>query len=183
MLENNKEEVMSILSDRVINPNPQDVSHLFAQRKSDNLGPENRNEMFKKLDALIQDYNLQLSKVGRKTVLQKYSTDTSDSEVQTDDDQEPPCKKRKKKSSPLSVVICTPLMARVHQDIHQAGEIAYIDSMFVISTGHSGGGLPIGVLITSDEKASTLERSFAYFCKIFPDFALLTRDPQMIQKY
>ena len=57
-------------------------------------------------------------------------------------------------------------MARVHQYIPQAGEIAYIDStssldrynlsMFVISTSNSGGGLPLGVLITSDEKASTL---------------------------
>ena len=36
--------------------------------------------------------------------------------------------KRKKESSPLSIVICTPLMARVHQYIPQAGEIAYIDS-------------------------------------------------------
>ena len=89
----------------------------------------------------------------------------------------------------MSVVICTPLMARVHQYIPQAGEIAYIDStssldhynlsMFVISTSHSGGGLPLGVLITSDEKASTLERSFACFCKILPDFAFLTRDPHM----
>ena len=64
--------------------------------------------------------------------------------------------------SPLSIVICTHLMARVHQHIPQAGEIAYIDStssldrynlsMFVISTSHSGGGLSLGVLITSDEK-------------------------------
>lgn len=53
MLENDEEEVMSILSDRAINPNPQDVSRLFAQCRSDNLGPENGNEMFEKLDALI----------------------------------------------------------------------------------------------------------------------------------
>lgn len=49
--------------------------------------------------------------------------------------------------------------------------------MFVISTSHSGGGLPLGVLITSDEKASTLERSFACFCKILPDFAFFNQGP------
>ena len=62
----------------------------------------------------------------------------------------------------LSVAICTPLMDRVHENIPQACEIAFIDStssldhynisMFVISTSHFGGGLPLGVLITSDEK-------------------------------
>ena len=191
MLENDEEDVMHVLSDRAVNPNPLDVSRLFAEWRSHNLGPENGIEMFDKLDALIHDYNLQHSKDGGKIVLQKYS-DAYHSEVQSDDDQsgddqEPPCKKRKKESSPLSIVICTPLMARVHQYIPQAGEIAYIDStssldrynlsMFVISTSNSGGGLPLGLLITSDEKASTLERSFACFCKVLPDFAFFNQGP------
>jgi len=82
---------------------------------------------------------------------------------------EPPHKKRKSVPSPLSVAICTPFMARVHKNIPQAGEMAFINStssldrynlsMFVISTSHSGGGLPFGEFITSDEKASTLEAS------------------------
>ena len=80
-------------------------------------------------------------------------------------------------------------MARVHQYIPQAGEIACIDStssldhynlsMFVISTSHSGGGLPLGVLITSDEKASTLEGSFECFCKVLPDFAFFNQGPSI----
>ena len=49
--------------------------------------------------------------------------------------------------------------------------------MFVISTSHSGGGLPLGVLITSDEKASTLESSFACFCEMLPDFAFYNQGP------
>ena len=43
--------------------------------------------------------------------------------------------------------------------------------MFVISTSHSGGGLPLGVMITSDEKAAPLEDALASFCKVLPDKA------------
>ena len=102
MLEND-EDVMHVLSDRAVNPNPQDVSRLFAEWRSHNLGPENGIEMFDKLDALIHEYNLQHSKDGGKIVLQKYSTDAYHSEVQSDgdqsgDDHKPPCKKRRKES-------------------------------------------------------------------------------------
>ena len=55
MLENDHDEIMQILSDTAVNPNPQDVSRLFAEWRSHNLGPENGNEMFEKLDVLIQD--------------------------------------------------------------------------------------------------------------------------------
>ena len=56
--------------------------------------------------------------------------------------------------------------------------------MFVISSCHSGGGLPFGVLITSDEKAPTLEALLASFCGILPDKAFFgqgsTTGPQVI---
>ena len=78
-------------------------------------------------------------------------------------------------------------MARVHQCITQAGEIAFIDSMssldrynlsmFIISTSYSGGGLPLGVIITSDEKVNTLESSFTYLGKLLPDNAFFGRGP------
>ena len=75
MLENDERDMMHVLSDRAVNPNPQDVSHLFAEWRSHNLGPKNGIEMFDKLDALIHEYSLQHSKDGGKIVLQKYSTD------------------------------------------------------------------------------------------------------------
>lgn len=116
---------------------------------------------------------------GGKIFIQKYSADGYDSGSQTEDEQEPPLKKRKKITSPLSVVICTPLMARVHWYIPQAGEIAFIDfmsslncynlSMFTISTSYSGGGLPLGVMITSNEKANMLQNSFACLFILLPE--------------
>lgn len=66
-----------------------------------------------------------------------------------------------KKETPVSVVICTPLMARVHKHVPQAGEMMYVDlsssmdrynlSVFLLSTSHSGGGLLLGAMIVSDE--------------------------------
>ena len=95
MLENDDDEIMRIFSDRAVNPNPQDVSRLFAEWRSHNLGPENGNEMFEKLDVLIQDYNSMHLEDGGKISFQKYSADVYDSGSQTDDEQEPPRKKRK----------------------------------------------------------------------------------------
>ena len=65
------------------------------------------------------------------------------------------------------MAISTPLMARVHQRIPQAGEMMFVDSsssmdrynlsMFVLSTNHCGGGVPLGVMIVSNEATSTLQ--------------------------
>ena len=59
---------------------------------------------------------------------------------------------------PLVLAICTPLMARVHEHVKQAGEIKFVDSssslddfnnpMFILSTSSAAGGLPLGVVIT-----------------------------------
>ena len=189
MLEADEEEEMVKLGDRAFNPNPQDVSRLYDEWRTKELGPKNGCEMFKKLDEMIENYN---KSSGGKIVMQKYATEMYDekaevSESDVNDENEPPRKKRKSVPSPLNVAICTPLMARVHENIPQAGEIAFIDStssldrynlsMFVISTSHSGGGLPLGVLITSDEKAPTLEASLASFCGILPDKAFFGQGP------
>ena len=57
-------------------------------------------------------------------------------------------------------------MSRVHQDIQQAGEMVFIDStstldrfntsLFILSTAHAAGGLPLAVMITSDEQEETV---------------------------
>ena len=66
MLENDERDMMHVLSDRAVNPNPQDVSHLFAEWRSHNLGAENGIEMFDKLDALMHEYNLRIQKMEVK---------------------------------------------------------------------------------------------------------------------
>ena len=56
----------------------------------------------------------------------------------------------------MKLAICTPLMARAHEHVKQAGEIMFVDSssslddfnnpMFIQSTSSAAGGLPLGVV-------------------------------------
>jgi len=86
-------------------------------------------------------------------------------------------------------------MARVHENIPQAGEVAFKDStssldrynlsMFVILTSWRWSSLRgINNTAVSDEKASTLEASLASFCRILPDEAFFgqgsSTGPQII---
>ena len=69
-------------------------------------------------------------------------------------------------------------MARVHEAIPQAGEMMFVDSsssidrynlsIFILSTSHCGGGLPLRVLITSNEAAPTIEGCLSQLQSILP---------------
>ena len=73
---------------------------------------------------------------------------------------------QKRKEASFRVAICTPLMA-VHKSVPQSKEITFLDStssldrynlsMFLLSTCHARGGLPLGVMIVSIEMTSTLK--------------------------
>ena len=78
MLEADEEEAMVMLSDRACNPNPQDVSRLYDDWRKEDLGPENGNDMFRKLDEMIKSYN---ETTGGKIVMQKYAAELYDAEV------------------------------------------------------------------------------------------------------
>ena len=84
-------------------------------------------------------------------------------------------------------------MARVHQRISQAGEMMFVDSsssmdrynlsMFMLSTSHCGGGLPLGVMIVSNETTPTLQGSLSQLQSIFPKGAFYnqpTTGPRVI---
>ena len=70
-------------------------------------------------------------------------------------------------------------MARVHEHIQQAKELAFIDSsssfedcnnpMFVISTSSAAGGLPLGIVITSGESANIVHRAMTVLTALFPE--------------
>ena len=61
-------------------------------------------------------------------------------------------------------------MKRVHKEVPQCGELVFIDStssteehnlkVFMMCTHSVAGALPYGILITSDEKESTLKQVF-----------------------
>ena len=79
---------------------------------------------------------------------------------------------------PLVLAICTPLMARAHSMIQQAGELIYCDSTasldrfscptFIISTCSAAGGIPLGVVITSGEDENSISEAINFLKTVLP---------------
>ena len=89
---------------------------------------------------------------------------------------------------PLVLAVCTPLMARVHKLIRQAGELTYCDSTasldryncptFILSTSCSAGGVPLGVVITSGENEPTITEALTLMKGVLPSCAFYGRKDQ-----
>lgn len=124
------------------------------------MGAENGPGMFSQLQAQVENYNQQNAEQGGKAKLQVYESPTDDC---SSDDLEPPppksikLKKSKQITHPMVLAICTPLMARAHQNIQQAGEMVFIDAssldcfntaVRIISTSTPTSGIPLGVIMT-----------------------------------
>lgn len=154
------------------------MSRLFDKWR-EHLGPENGPKMFDMLDDYDKNYNLCNSESGGCILVNRLGT--VHQEASSDDEAAaPPRKKLKyqtfKKEIPMSVVICTPLMARVHEQVPQAAEMMYVDSsssmdrynlsVFLLSTSHSGGALPLGAMIVSDESTPLYKTAF-HSCLLF----------------
>ena len=83
------------------------------------------------------------------------------------------------------MAICTPLIAKVHKSVPQSKEITFLDStcsldrynlsMFLLSTCDAGGGLPLGVMIVSNEMTSTLKECLSNLESILPENAFYVR--------
>ena len=92
---------------------------------------------------------------------------------------------RETKSQPLVLAICTPLMARAHQLVKQAGEVVYCDSTssldryncptFIMSTCSSAGGIPLGVVITSGESEDVITEATTFLKSVLPQDAFYGR--------
>lgn len=66
----NEENIMEMLADRSINPNPQDVSRLF--NLIEHLGPENGPKMFDMLDDYVTSYNLHNNESGGWILINRF---------------------------------------------------------------------------------------------------------------
>lgn len=85
----------------------------------------------------------------------------------------------------LIIAIVPPLMKRGHKEVPQSGELVFIDAtsnpkqhnlkVFIMCTHSIAGALPLSILITSDERESTLEM----LRSCLPDFAFPGRGPQL----
>ena len=137
----------------------------------------------KNLKKKIRSYNEKYSSVGGRATLQIFDSMKSIDDGETSDcgdSGEPPIK-RKCTIQPMIVTVCTPMMARAHQYLPQAAEVIYCDStssldrfntsVFLLSTNHAGGSIPLGIALTSDEKESTLHSALSDLKKVWPQNA------------
>ena len=88
----------------------------------------------------------------------------------------------------MIIAVCTSLMSRVHEHLQQAGEMIFYDStssldrlntsLFILSTSHLTGGMPLAVMIASDEQEETLVDGFHLLKKVLPPGAFYSRGVQ-----
>ncbi|XP_062511396.1 uncharacterized protein LOC134187296 [Corticium candelabrum] len=81
----------------------------------------------------------------------------------------------------MVLAICTSLMSRAHNNIKQAREMVFIDatssldrynsSVFIMSTSTPTSGIPLGVIVTSDEQATTINRGLELLGEVLPEEA------------
>ena len=171
------------LADRAINPSAQDVCRLFQQWREKHYGKDDGKPLFERLQAEVNKYNAKHREQNGRALLQWYETQTDNysDDVNSDGESNPPPPKKKKREStskPLILAICTPLMARAHECVCQAGELLFCDStssmdrfntsVFVLSTHSVASGIPLGVLLTSDEREETIQTGLQMLKSIFP---------------
>lgn len=142
-------------------------------------GEPNGEKMFEKLEEVIKDYNERHLLQGGKAHLQKFERTRNTKSWSWD------IKPESSPDTPLVLAVCTPLMARAHTLLRQAGELVYCDSTasldryncptFIMSTASSGGGIPLGVVITSGESENTLTESFSHVRSVLPSNAFYGR--------
>ncbi|XP_033647307.1 uncharacterized protein LOC117306861 [Asterias rubens] len=90
-------------------------------------------------------------------------------------------KMQQTKDGEVVISICTPLIKRVHTHLDLCGQVLFIDSsynkeetkcyLFVLLAHSTAGGLPLGVIITSSEKESTLTAGLELLKTQLPDRA------------
>jgi hypothetical protein len=193
-------ELQAKLSDRSINPRLQDISRLYNKWRLSVYGTNNSNgrDLAELLTEEIHKYNSSNADSGGKASVQVFDRggdSSAETETDSDTDIQPKKTKRKKFSKqcqPLIITACTPVMARVHRKIKQAGEMIFCDStsclekyncsLFILSTSSPAGGLPLGVAITSDEKETTVKNALKSLLKILPEGSFYNQKngPQVI---
>jgi hypothetical protein len=158
-------ELSHLLADRAKNPDGGFLRHLYYQFRATQLGDKNGKGMFDRLQDMVIQYN---NSNSGKAVLQMYNSTTH---------------------TPFILCIVTGLMRRVHEKIHQAGELCYFDasaafdslntSISLLYTSCSIGALPLGLFLTSDEAEITIENAINLLKTILPENAFYGRGPQL----
>lgn len=143
-----------------------------------------------KLQEGVDEFNKKFASQGGKAQVQRYEADIE--HLSDDDNEEDEIKQPKKKSQSWSgkyhtySVYVPPLMAHVHETVCQAGEIIFCDctssldcfksALSVLSTAHCASGMPLGVILSSDEREETLFKGLDMLKSILPEKAFFGRE-------
>lgn len=174
--ESRDEEFELVHADRSLNPLSNYIYYLYRKWRKSKHGRDNGEDMFNQLQLVVKKYNKDNEGDGGRAFLQCYegkvTKDTKGGEQICH-------------SQPLVLAVCTPLMARAHQYIRQAGELIYCDSTasldryncptFVMSTCTSAGGIPLGTVITSGESEIVLTEAMSCLKSVLPQNAFYGR--------
>lgn len=150
-------------------PRGRDFSHLYTQFGKDRFGGQGV-KMYERLAERLEQYKKDNPEAT--TCHQIYEGD----------------------DTPLKIALVTPLMNRVHKEVQQSGELVFVDvtsnteehnlRVFVMCTHSVFEALPLGILITSDERERTLKQGFEMLRSCLPAFAFNGRGriqgPQII---
>ena len=155
-----------VLANTSINPLAQGYSRLFAKWRCSEMGSDDNGPlMFEKLQEVVEEYNTSSDGRASLQVFERHCV-----AADCDSTQDAPSQKRRKLegTKPMILTICTPLMMRASATIQQAGEMVFCDStstldrlntsMFILSTSTSASGIPLGVMVISDEQQSTIKK-------------------------
>ena len=175
----NDAELDFTLADRSLNPMYSDIYYIFKKWRMKQHGEPNGEKMFEKLEEAIKEYNEKHKLQGGKAHIQRFERKTN-IKSESWDDKPGDCT-----DTPLVLAVCTPLMTRAHEMLRQAGELIFCDSTasldrhncptFIMSTSSSGGGIPLGVVITSGESEDVLAEAFSHLRSVMPDGAFYGR--------
>ena len=132
----------------------------------------------------MEEFNKKYALQGGKAKLQRYEANIEYLSDDDDEDETKPPKQKKPKlirETPFILSLCTPLMARVHETVCQAGEMTFCDctssldrfntALSVLSTAHCASGMPLGVILSYDEREETLTQGLEMLKSILPEKA------------
>ena len=181
------------IADRYTNPDVQWVHRFYRKWRIEVLGSENGKNLFEKLEQEVEKYNECYGDSGGCAKMQWYSIQDCDvvgldSKDAGDECHQPPAKRKKRckeKVKPFILAACTPLMARVHRNVMQSAEIVFCDAtasldryntaLFILSTCHPAGGLPLGVVMISDEKEESITKGFQLLMETIPSDSFIRK--------
>jgi hypothetical protein len=144
LMSENPDDYEALLADRQVCPDYHACYYLYVQEFEREYGPVNSRD-HKFLTSKLEEYNKQCGEIP--SAAWEFTTEGT------------------------IIVICTPLMRRVHRLTPEAAEVVFIDSsgtvdrdghrIFLLLTHNESGGVPLGVMITTSESTAVISKALA----------------------